>query len=259
MAGADRPMGATAENTAQWEGNARDEGGGSHAAPDGERSDDHFGRTSARGRRVQDIAKLLAEYDITAIPVVDADDRPVGVVSEADLLRKELDPAGLLPVLHPRPADRTKQEATTARGLMNSPAITARPQWTVVEAAQVMERHRVKRLPVVDEADRLVGLISRADLLRVFLRGDSAIREEISGDVLVRTLGIAPDSVTVRVVDGRVSLTGSVERKSLIPVAVRMCQGVDGVVDVTEQLSHRTDDTSEGLYAESPRHTQLSP
>ncbi|MER5825116.1 CBS domain-containing protein [Streptomyces mirabilis] len=210
----------------------------------------------------KDIAKLLAEYDITAIPVVDADDRPVGVVSEADLLRKEagqLDPAGLLPVLHPRPADRTKQEATTARGLMNSPAITARPQWTVVEAAQVMERHRVKRLPVVDEADRLVGLISRADLLRVFLRGDSAIREEISGDVLVRTLGIAPGSVTVRVVDGRVSLTGSVERKSLIPVAVRMCQGVDGVVDVTEQLSHRTDDTSEGLYAESPRHTQLSP
>ncbi len=60
---------------------------------------------------------------------------------------------------HPRPADRTKQEATTARGLMNSPAITARPQWTVVEAAQVMERHRVKRLPVVDEADRLVGLM----------------------------------------------------------------------------------------------------
>jgi CBS domain-containing protein len=210
----------------------------------------------------KDIAKLLAEYDITAIPVVDDDDRPVGVVSEADLLRKEagqLDPAGLLPVLHPLPADRDKQEATDARGLMNSPAITARPQWTVVEAAQVMERSHVKRLPVVDEVDRLVGLISRADLLRVFLRGDSAIREEISGDVLVRTLGISPDSVTVRVVDGRVSLAGTVERKSLIPVAVRMCQGVDGVVEVTEQLRHRTDDTSENLYADSPRHTQLSP
>ncbi|WP_327426106.1 MULTISPECIES: CBS domain-containing protein [unclassified Streptomyces] len=210
----------------------------------------------------KEIAKLLAEYDITAVPVVDDDDRPVGVVSEADLLRKEagqLDPAGLLPVLHSRPVDRAKREATTAEGLMNSPAITARPQWTVVEAAQVMERYHIKRLPVVDEADRLIGLISRADLLRVFLRGDSAIREEISGNVLVRTLGIAPDSVTVRVVDGRVSLKGTVERKSLIPVAVRLCQGVDGVVDVTEQLSHRTDDTAETLDTGSPRRAQLAP
>ncbi|WP_405885406.1 CBS domain-containing protein [Streptomyces sp. NBC_01136] len=210
----------------------------------------------------KEIAKLLAEYDITAVPVVDDDDRPVGVVSEADLLRKEagrLDPAGLLPVLHPRPADRTKQEATTAEGLMNSPAITARPQWTVVEAAQVMDRYRVKRLPVVDEAERLVGVISRADLLRVFLRGDRAIREEISRDVLIRTLGIAPDSVTVHVVDGRVALSGIVERKSLIPVAVRLCRGVDGVVDVTEQLSHRTDDTSEALDTGSPRRAQLAP
>lgn len=210
----------------------------------------------------KEIAKLLAEYDITAVPVVDDDDRPVGVVSEADLLRKEacqLDPAGLLPVLHPRPVDRAKQEATTAEGLMNSPSITARPQWTVVEAAQVMERYRIKRLPVVDEGDRLVGLISRADLLRVFLRSDRAIREEISREVLVRTLGITPDTVTVHVVDGRVALSGTVERKSLIPVAVRLCQGVDGVVDVTEQLSHRTDDTSETLDTGSGRRAQLAP
>ncbi|MCX4572740.1 CBS domain-containing protein [Streptomyces sp. NBC_01571] len=210
----------------------------------------------------KEIAKLLAEYDITAVPVVDDDDRPVGIVSEADLLRKEagqLDPEGLLPVLHPRPAERAKQAATTAGGLMNSPSITARPQWTVVEAAQVMERYRVKRLPVVDEADRLVGLISRADLLRVFLRSDHAIREEISRDVLVRTLGIAPDSVTVHVVDGRVVLSGTVERKSLIPVAMRLCQGVDGVVDVTQQLSHRTDDTADTLRASSPRRAQLAP
>lgn len=127
---------------------------------------------------------------------------------------------------------------------MNSPAVTARPQWTAVEAAQVMERHHVKRLPVVDEADRLVGLVSRADLLRVFLRGDNAIREEITGEVLLRTLGITPGAVTVRVVDGRVSLKGTVERKSLVPVVIRLCQGVDGVVDVSAELHHRVDDTS---------------
>lgn len=211
----------------------------------------------------KEIARLLAEYDITAVPVVDDDDRPVGVVSEADLLRKEAgqrDPTGLLPVLHPRPTDRAKAEATTAEGLMNSPAVTARPQWTVVEAAQVMERHHVKRLPVVDEADRLVGVISRADLLRVFLRGDRAIRDEISRDILVRTLGIAPSAVTVHVVDGRVSLDGTVERKSLVPVALRLCRGVDGVVDVSGNLGHEIDDTVLAPADREPtRHSQPAP
>jgi CBS-domain-containing membrane protein len=209
----------------------------------------------------KEIAKLLAEYAVTAVPVVDDDERVVGVVSEADLLRKEaaqLDPAGLLPTLRPRPADRAKAEATTAEGLMNTPAVTARPQWTAVEAAQVMERHHVKRLPVVDEADRLVGVISRADLLRVFLRGDSAIREEISREVLLRTLGVTPGAVLVRVVDGRVSLEGTVERRSLVPVVVRLCQGVDGVVDVSARLHHRVDDTSAAPEATASRRAGLA-
>ncbi|MFG3233262.1 CBS domain-containing protein [Streptomyces antibioticus] len=207
----------------------------------------------------KEIAKLLAEYGITAVPVVDDEEHVVGVVSEADLLRKEaagLDPAGLLPVLRPRPADRAKAEATIAQGLMNSPAVTARPEWTAVEAAQVMERHHVKRLPVVDEAGRLVGLVSRADLLRVFLRGDSAIREEISGEVLLRTLGIEPGEVTVHVVDGRVTLRGTVDRKSLVPVTVRLCQGVDGVVDVTAELNHHVDDTTTTPEPEAAHHAR---
>ncbi|MFG3089776.1 CBS domain-containing protein [Streptomyces antibioticus] len=207
----------------------------------------------------KEIAKLLAEYGITAVPVVDDEEHVVGVVSEADLLRKEaagLDPAGLLPVLRPRPADRAKAEATIAQGLMNSPAVTARPEWTAVEAAQVMERHHVKRLPVVDEAGRLVGLVSRADLLRVFLRGDSAIREEISGEVLLRTLGIEPGEVTVHVVDGRVTLRGTVDRKSLVPVTVRLCQGVDGVVDVTADLNHHVDDTTTTPEPEAAHHAR---
>ncbi|WP_128381362.1 CBS domain-containing protein [Streptomyces cavernae] len=215
----------------------------------------------------KETAKLLAEYDVTAVPVVDDDERPLGVVSEADLLRKEagqLDPAGLLPVLHPRPADRAKAEAATAEGLMNSPAVVARPQWTVVEAAQVMERHHVKRLPVVDEAGRLIGVISRADLLRVFLRGDRAIREEISREVLVRTLGLAPTAVAVQVVDGRVTLRGTVERKSLIPVVLRLCRGVDGVVDVASDLGCRIDDSSADDSVAAPeagtsRRAQLAP
>ncbi|RSN18337.1 inosine-5'-monophosphate dehydrogenase [Streptomyces sp. WAC 01325] len=195
-----------------------------------------------------DIAKLLAEHGITAVPVVDDADRPVGVVSEADLLRKEaarLDADWLLPTLHPQSAGRDKAEATTAEGLMTTPAVTARPEWTVVEAARAMERGGIKRLPVVDGTGRLIGVISRADLLRVFLRGDRAVREEITGDVLLRTLGVPPDAVTAHVVDGRVTLRGIVERKSMIPVAVRLCRTVDGVVEVTEELEYRVDDVGD--------------
>jgi CBS domain-containing protein len=198
---------------------------------------------TGRDTPFKEIAKLLMEYDITALPVVDDADRPVGVVSEADLLRKEAqqpDPAGLLPAAHTQHADRAKAEAITAEGLMTSPAVVSHPEWSVVEAAREMESHHVKRLPVVDDSGRLVGVISRADLLRVFLRRDSAIREEIQGDVLTRTLGLAPYSVTVHVVDGRVTLKGTVEQANLIPVVERLCRGVDGVVDVRSDLEQKS-------------------
>jgi osmotically-inducible protein OsmY len=105
-----------------------------------------------------------------------------------------------------------------------------------------MEAQGVKRLPVVDETDRLLGIVSRGDLLRIFLRRDEAIREEITTDVLRRTLGLTPSDVTVEVRQGRVDLSGTVEFKSLIPVAERLCRSVDGVVSVTHHLTYRTDD-----------------
>jgi CBS domain-containing protein len=207
----------------------------------------------------KEVVELLAQYAVTAVPVVDDSDRPLGVVSEADLLHREAgrpDPTGLLPEAGGGQGPRAP--AATAGGLMTSPAIVARPEWTVVQAARVMDQHRVKRLPVVDETGRLIGIVSRADLLRVFLRRDSLIREEISADVLDRTLGITPDEVTVRVTDGRVSLRGTVERESLIPVVVRLCEGVDGVVDVTAELGHRTDDTTGPAHTGTPRRARQS-
>ncbi|MFD8078414.1 CBS domain-containing protein [Streptomyces sp. NPDC059718] len=194
----------------------------------------------------KEIARLLAEHDVTAVPVVDEGDRPVGVVSEADLLRKEAglpDPAGLLPARHPRPGERSRIAATTAEGLMSSPPTVARPEWSVVEAARVMERRGVKRLPVVDGTGRLVGVVSRTDLLRVFLRRDRAIREEITGELLVKTLGLAPDAVAVQVAEGKVTLDGVVDRRSLVPVVLELCRGVDGVVDVEARLGYKADDT----------------
>ncbi|MFE3327054.1 CBS domain-containing protein [Streptomyces sp. NPDC059176] len=194
----------------------------------------------------KEIVKLLAENDVTAVPVVDERDRPLGVVSEADLLRKtsdQADPSGLTPIPHLEAWERAKAEGARAEELMSAPAVCARPEWSVVEAARLMEVHDVKRLPVVDEADRLRGIVSRRDLLRIFLRRDEAVREEITGDVLRQTMGIDPSAVTVEVGEGQVRLGGTVEFRSLIPVIERLCRSVDGVVGVSERLAYRVDDT----------------
>jgi CBS domain-containing protein len=193
----------------------------------------------------KEIAQVLAGNDITAVPVVDEEGRPLGVVSEADLLRNEAageDPAGLLPAAHLSSKERARSGATTAHGLMTSPAECARPEWTVVEAARVMDHRHIKRLPVVDEAGRLVGIVSRSDLLRVFLRHDHAIREEVRDDLVARILGLSPDSVDVRVDDGIVTLRGTMDDQSAARTLSRLCQGVDGVVSVADHLGYRVAD-----------------
>lgn len=205
-------------------------------------------RNVVRARRdtpFKELVRLLADNDVTAVPVVDELDRPMGVVSEADLLRKSADhadPSGRAPVPHLEAWERAKAEGARAEELMSAPAVCARPEWSVVEAARLMEAQHVKRLPVVDEADRLLGIVSRRDLLRIFLRRDDAIREEITGDLLRRTMGLDPGDVTVEVHDGRVVLGGAVEYRSLIPVIEQLCGGVDGVVSVAGRIACRTDD-----------------
>ncbi|KUH37953.1 MULTISPECIES: CBS domain-containing protein [Streptomyces] len=183
-----------------------------------------------RGTSFKEIARLLDEFGITAVPVVDGDGRPVGVVSEADLL-------------HRHTSGEQGPNTNTAEGLMSSPAVVARPHWSAVEAARVMERRRIKRLPVVDGTGRIIGVLSRRDLLQLFLRRDRAIQEEILEDVVTRTMGLAPSAVTVDVNDGTVTLSGMLERRSLVPILVRLCETVDGVVDVDDRLAYETDDT----------------
>ncbi|MBV2357661.1 CBS domain-containing protein [Streptomyces sp. J2-1] len=206
-------------------------------------------RDVVRARRdtpFKELVRLLEENDVTAVPVVDELDRPLGVVSEADLLRKsadQADPSGRTPIPHLEAWERAKAEGSRAEELMSAPAVCARPEWTVVEAARLMETQHVKRLPVVDETDRLLGVVSRGDLLRVFLRRDEAIREEITSDLLRRTLGLDPRDVSAEVRDGRVTLAGIAEYKSLIPVIEQLCRGVDGVVSVSGNLSYRKDDS----------------
>ncbi|MFD7644593.1 CBS domain-containing protein [Kitasatospora sp. NPDC059795] len=192
--------------------------------------------TVSPGTGFREIVALLAEYDITAVPVVDTDHRPLGVVSEADLLRTQLaqyDPASLLPApVHLRGT------GTTAADLMTSPAVCTTPESTVVAAARLMTRRRVKRLPVVSPEDgRLIGTVSRGDLLRVFLRDDLAIRREIVEDVLTTLQDASPASIAVDVVQGEVTLSGTTGPHCPTGTLRRLCAAVDGVVSVTDRTT----------------------
>ncbi len=200
----------------------------------------------------KEIVRELAENDVTAVPVVDPSGRVVGVVSEADLMRKSADqpdPFGRVPVPSPEAWERAKAEGARAEEIMSAPPVCARPEWNVVETARLMAAQNVKRLPVVDETDKLVGIVSRADVLRVFLREDDAIRSEIQHDLLERTMGLPPSAVRAEVSEGQVTLTGSVEARSTIPLIERLCRSVDGVVSVHQRLTYATDDTGGGFPA----------
>lgn len=201
----------------------------------------------------KEIVRLFHDNDITAVPVVDDHGRPLGVVSEADLLRKAArlpDPEGRLTRLALDPQEWARAEAETAQAMMTSPAVTARPGWNIVETARTMDRTTVKRLPVTDETGKLIGIVSRSDLLKPFLRRDEAIGDEIHREVLGQTLGLAPDSIQVSVREGVVTLTGTVEERADIPVIERLCRSVDGVVAVHQSLGYDYDNLS--LDVETP-------
>jgi CBS domain-containing protein len=116
------------------------------------------------------------------------------------------------------------------------------PTATVTEAARRMHTARVKRLPVVDERGQLLGIVSRADLLKVFTRPDEAIRNEIISEVIVGDFMMNPSRFFIDVDDGVVLLQGKTERSSLIPYLVRAVHHVEGVVRVEDQLSFDVDD-----------------
>lgn len=209
-----------------------------------------------RDASFNDIARVMVERGITAMPVIDKDHHVAGVVSETDLLAKEERENGpnrrRLGRRRKRPS-RTKAQTSTAEQLMSTPAITVRPQATIVEAARLLEQHKIKRVPVTDDANRLVGIVSRRDLLRVFTRTDDDIRDEILHEIFARLLMVDPGAVSVRVTHGVVTLAGTLPQESLIPIAVRLTAATDGVVSVIDELS-RADQNSSEAVSPHPRH-----
>ncbi len=193
-----------------------------------------------------ELVRLLEQHRISALPVTDEAGRLVGLVSEADLLVKEGYPhgaedAGLVDAARYR-GRLGKAPGTCAGEVMTEPVITIPLGTTVVAASRLMVRLGVRRLPVVDARGKLVGIVTRGDLLKLFLRPDPAIRWEVEHEVVCDRLGLGPGSVQVEVRDGVVGLRGEVERHSQVPALIRHVQAVGGVVEVDARLTWRIDD-----------------
>ncbi|WP_260640187.1 CBS domain-containing protein [Streptomyces angustmyceticus] len=187
-----------------------------------------------RGARFKEVVTTMEEWQVSALPVLAGEGRVVGVVSEADLLPKEefreSDP-GRLEQLR-QVDDVRRAEAVTAGELMTSPALTVRADATLSQAARTMAQQSVKRLPVVDGHGVLQGIVSRADLLKVFLRSDDELAGEVRRDIVGALFAAPARDLRVTVADGVVTLSGRIRDTSLVPVLARLVRSVEGVVDV---------------------------
>jgi CBS domain-containing protein len=182
----------------------------------------------------KDIVELMSRWKVSALPVLAGEGRVIGVVSEADLLQKE---ENRPEAVGDRPfPDTAKADAVRAEELMSSPAVTVHADAPLAEAARIMARRRVKRLPVVDSGGILEGIISRGDLLKVFLRSD----EDIAAEAVAVLAGLPTAAdIDVQVSDGVVTLGGAVHDRALIPLVARAVRAVEGVVDIRLDLSER--------------------
>jgi CBS domain-containing protein len=188
----------------------------------------------------------MVRNHVSVVPVLDAGRRVVGVVSEADLMARLAGGRLVLPtghLLRGHAERRAKIGATTARELMTAPAVVTTPYTTVQEAAELCARSRVRRLPVVDEDGVLVGIVTRGDLLRVFLRPDRDIREDVRRGVRDEARLFNPNAVDIEVHEGVVTLRGRVGTRLIADALARRAHDVSGVVAVDDTaLRYDVDD-----------------
>ena len=193
---------------------------------------------------LKEAAKELVRRRISGMPVVSGDLQVLGVISEADILAKEggeRHGGGLLGWLLD-PADpwlTARFDAVRVGDAMSAPARTITPDRPVAEAATIMLEESVNRLPVVNADGTLIGLVSRADLVRAFARPDSEILEDIEEDVIRKAMWLDPNSVNVSVTNGMVTLAGEVSSAADAELLPTFTRNVPGVVDVTSSLTYR--------------------
>ncbi|MGW5781666.1 CBS domain-containing protein [Streptomyces sp. NPDC003863] len=175
---------------------------------------------------VKEIVRSMRRWGVSAVPVLSAEGRVVGVVSEADVLGKVPGED------HPDGAG-----SVTAGSLMSAPAVTVPRGATIAGAARLMGRGRLKRLPVVDEDGRPVGVVSRGDLLKVYLRSDAELAEDVRHELLTHLIPEGEAALTVRVTDGSVTLAGRLPQSVPADLALRLTRAVPGVVEAVADFT----------------------
>jgi CBS domain-containing protein len=200
-------------------------------------------RTVSPSTTFKEMSAVLDQYNVSALPVV------VGIVSEADLILKQEhhgspEHHSWLPTRGER-REQAKAEGVVAADVMTTPVVTIQPGAPLSEAARVMHHRALKRLPVVDDTGVLVGVVSRADLLKAYEKPDATIHDEVLKGILVEVMWTDPGetNVDVSVQDGVVTLTGEIQRRSELHVLAQLVEGLDGVVAVDNRMSFAYDDT----------------
>ena len=203
--------------------------------------------------RLAEIASAMRRFHLSSLPVIDGQDRVIGLISDHDVHPGKGAPDdhrhGLLDRFR-RHAARTVGAGRLATDLMSSPAVTVTASMPAREAARAMYRYRIHQLPVVDATSgRLTGTITRSDLLAVYERPDEDIRREILYDIIEGALGLPSDRFDVAVIGGTVTIRGRLERHSGTLRLAEAIAHVGGVITVMDHLTYELDDTSRGPRA----------
>ncbi|MFE2560928.1 MULTISPECIES: CBS domain-containing protein [Streptomyces] len=174
---------------------------------------------------VKEIVRSMRRWGVNAVPVLSAQGRVVGVVSEADVLGKVPGEA------------RDDAGSVTAGSLMSVPAVTIPRDATISGAARLMAHGHLKRLPVVDEDGRPVGVVSRGDLLKIYLRSDAELAEDVRHELITHLIPEGDAELTVRVENGAVTLAGRLPQSVPADLALRLTRAVPGVVAATAEFT----------------------
>lgn len=179
-----------------------------------------------RNTGLRQAAQLMFRNRVSGLPIVDDDGTLSGIITEADFLRLEVERR-----------EGNRDQGDTVGGVMSHGAVTVGPDAEIYEAAKIMAVQEVKRLPVVDDDGRLLGIISRADIVSLFTRPDDVIEDEIREDLIRRVLFIDPDDVVVQVANGVVTLGGQVDTRREAAILEELTGRLDGVFRVESKLS----------------------
>lgn len=204
--------------------------------------------TATADMQFKDVARLMSKHEVSGIPVVDVEGSLVGIITEADLLwanRTGTPPVtGVNWFLDRRWLESLEADSDrlTAADMMSRDVVTTTPDARIQAAFRSPLSADVRRLPVIDADRRVVGIVSRRDLLKPFLRSDAQIEQEVVDDVIRHTMWLEPTDIDVHVGHGVVTLRGVVDRRSEEEILIALIRGVPGVVGVEDRLVFRTDD-----------------